>query len=559
MEGILLFKRSISLLLVMMLVLTAFVGCSQPAEEPADEPMEETEEATEETTEEEATEEEAEEEEVMAEQVLNWNLGADPKTLDPGLNGASDGGHVINNTFEGLMREIDGDLEPAMAESYEVSEDGMTYTFTIREGAKWSDGQDLTAFDFEYAWNRVLDPETASEYSWIFGEANVDTFEATDERTFVVNLKAPTPWFLGLTTFYTFFPVREDMVNAMDEGLWAKDPELAISNGPFVLSAYETGDRLELTPNEYYWRRDEVKLDKIVARMIVEASTALTAYQAGELDINSQIPSAEIPGLIAEDPTFMIFPMLGTYYYSFNTTVEPLDDVRVRRALTLAVDRKAIVETVTKGGQLPAKTMIPTSLKDAEGNIFQDMTGTYGIEDTANVEEAKALLAEAGYPDGEGFPTLELLYNTSEGHQKIAEAIQEMWKENLGVEITLANQEWAVFQDTRTQGNFEIAREGWIGDYTDPLTFLGMFRDGSPMNHTQWASAEYDSLLEESMTATGQERFELLFEADKVLMDAAVVMPVYYYTDINMISNDVAGWELNGKNTWYFGRVEMVN
>jgi oligopeptide transport system substrate-binding protein len=227
--------------------------------------------------------------------------------------------------------------------------------------------------------------------------------------------------------------------------------------------------------------------------------------------------------------------------------------------LTLAIDRKAIVETVAKGGQLPAKTMIPTSLKDAEGNVFQEMTGTYGIEDTANVEEAKKLLAEAGYPEGEGFPELELLYNTSEGHQKIAEAIQEMWKENLGIDITLANQEWAVFQDTRTQGNFQIAREGWIGDYTDPLTFLGMFRSGSPMNHTQWSSEKYDSLLEESMTATGQERFELLFEADKELMESAVVMPVYYYTDLQMISNDVAGWELNGKNTWYFGRVEMVN
>jgi oligopeptide transport system substrate-binding protein len=557
MEGILLFKRSISLILVMMLVLTAFVGCSQPAEdEPADEP---TEEATDEDTEE-ATDEDTEEAtEEPAEQVLNWNLGANPKTIDPGLNGASDGGHVINNTFEGLMREVEGNLEPAMAESYEVSEDQMTYTFNMRDGVMWSDGEALTAYDFEYAWNRVLDPVTASEYSWIYGEANVETFEAVDEDTFVVNLKAPTPWFLGLTTFYTFFPVREDAVAAKADGLWAKDPELAISNGPFKLAAYETGSTLVFEKNDNYWRADEVMLETINAEMIVEASTALTAYQAGELDIIMTVPSAEIPGLIAEDPTFNIFPMLGTYYYSFNVDVEPLDDVKVRRALTLAIDRKAIVETVSKGGQLPAKTMIPTSLKDAEGNVFQEMTGVYGIEDTANVEEAKALLAEAGYPEGEGFPELELLYNTSEGHQKIAVAIQEMWKENLGVNITLANQEWAVFQDTRTQGNFQIAREGWIGDYTDPLTFLGMFKTGSPMNHTQWSSEKYDQLLADSMTATGQERFELLFEADKELMESAVVMPVYYYTDLEMISNDVSGWELNGKNTFYFGRVEMVN
>jgi len=557
MEGILLFKRSISLLLVMMLVLTAFVGCSQPAEdEPADEPTEET---TEEATEEETTEEEPAEDEEAAEQVLNWNLGADPKTIDPGLNSASDGGHVINNTFEGLMRDIDGEFQPAMAESYEVSDDKMTYTFNMRDGVKWSDGEPLTAYDFEYAWNRVLDPATASEYSFIFSEANIDTFEAVDEDTFVVNLKQPTRWFLELTGFYTFFPVREDAVEAKADGLWAKDPELAISNGPFKLADYQTGSKIVLEKNENYWKADEVKLDTINAQMITEESTALTAYQAGELDIIMAIPGAEIPRLIAEDPTLMILPMLGTYYYSFNTTVEPLDNRLVRRALTLAIDRKAIVETVTKSGEVPAKSMIPKELKDAEGNVFQEMTGTYEIEDTANVEEAKALLAEAGYPEGEGFPELELLYNTSEGHQKVAEAIQEMWNENLGVNITLKNQEWAVFQDTRTQGNFEIAREGWIGDYSDPLTFLGMFKEESDYNHTQWYSEKYDELIESSKVATGQERFEMLFEADKILMDAAVVMPIYYYTDQQMISNDVSNWYINGKNTHYFGEVEMVN
>ena len=549
MEGILLFKRSISLMLILMLVVASFVGCSKPAEEPTPaEPTATTEPATAEPVVEPAQEE----------SVLVWNIGADPKTLDPGLNSASDGGHVINNTFEGLTREIDGALTPAMATSWDVSEDQKTYTFHVREGMKWSDGQALTANDFEYAWSRVLDPATASEYAWIFDAANVDTFEATDELTFVVNLKAPTPWFLGLTTFYTFFPVREDMVNAKEDGLWAKDGSLAVSNGPFKLTEYETGDKLVLVKNDNYWRAEEVKLDKIVGRMIVEASTALTAYQAGELDINGTIPSAEIPGLIAEDPTFMIFPQLGTYYYSFNTTVAPLDNVDVRRALTLAIDRKAIVETVTKGGQMPASTMIPGAILDAEGNVFNEMTGNYGIDATANVEEAQALLAKAGFANGEGFPDFELLYNTSEGHQKIAEAIQEMWKTNLNIDITLTNQEWAVFQDTRTQGNFQIAREGWIGDYTDPLTFLDMFRTGGTMNHTQWGSDKYDQLLDDSMMAEGQGRYEMLFEADKVLMDAAVVMPVYYYTDIMMVAKKVQGWELTNLSTYYFGRTEIV-
>lgn len=555
------FKRSIALMMVLMLVLGAFAGCSKPAEPAEEEPAAE-EQATDDSMDD-ATDDsmdDAEEEPAKeVEQVMYWNIGADPKTLDPGLNGAVDGGHVINNTFEGLMREVEGNLEPAMAESYEVSEDGLTYTFHMREDAKWSDGKPVTANDFEYAWNRVLDPVTASEYSWIYGEANLDTFEAKDEKTFVVTLKAPTPWFLGLTTFYTFFPVREDMVAAKEEGLWAKDGELAISNGPFKLTEYENGEKLVLEKNENYWRADEVKLEKIVGRMIVDVSTALTAYRSGEFDILDDVPTAEVPGLIAEEPTFHIFPALGTYYYSFNLDVEPLDNLDVRRALTLAIDRKAIVETVTKAGQLPASTMIPDSLKDAEGNQFNEMTGDYGITPTADVETAKKLLADAGYPNGEGFPKLELMYNTNEGHQKVAEAIQEMWKTNLGIDVTLTNQEWAVFQDSRKQGAFEIARGGWIGDYRDPLTFLGMYRSDSPQNYGDWVSEEYDQLIADSMTAPGQERFEMLFKADKLLMEDAVILPIYYYTESKMISNDVKGWELNAKNTWYFGRVEMVN
>jgi oligopeptide transport system substrate-binding protein len=540
-----LIKKRLSLVLAFALTLVAFTGCGNKAS--ANETTENTENVA--TAEEVATD---------VEQTLVWNLGSDPKTIDPGLNGATDGGHVVNNTFEGLMREIDGKYEPGMAESYTVSEDGLTYTFIIREDAKWSDGQAVTANDFAYSWSRVVDPATASEYAWIFDAANVESWTAVDERTFEVKLSAPTPYFVGLTAFYTFFPVRQDMVETAGEGAWATNPETAITNGPFKLASFKSGDRLILEPNEYYWKREEVKLNKIEILMIVDSATALTGFESGQIQVLDDMPGAEIPRLLAEDPSFMILPKDGSYYYAFNTKVKPLDDVRVRQALSLAIDRQAIVETVTKAGQVPAHSLIPGNHLDANGEMFNQVSGNYGIEPTAKVEEARALLADAGYPDGEGFPTFEILYNTNESHKNIAEAIQEMWKQNLGIDVTLANQEWAVFQDTRRQGNYEICISGWIGDYSDPMTYLGMFLTGNSNNYPQWSNETYDGLLEASKTAEGQKRFELLYEADRVLSESHIVMPIYYYTDPQMIGESVSGWEKTTRGTFYFGRTEMT-
>jgi oligopeptide transport system substrate-binding protein len=537
-----------------MMVIGSLAGCSSPAEEPA--PA--TDDSTEAPAEDTSSEAPAEDTMSDVEQVLYWNVGSEPKTIDPGLNGATDGGNVINNMFEGLMREVDGQIQPGIAESYTVSDDQLVYTFTIRD-AKWSDGQAITANDFEYSWNRVLDPETASEYAWIFDEANVDSFKAIDEKTFEVTLKAPTPYFLGLTAFYTFFPVRQEAVEAGADGAWAVDPEKSIVNGPFMLEDYRNGDRLVLVKNPNYWRADQVKLDKIEGLMIVDQATALTGYESGQIHVIDDMPSAEIPRLLAEDPTFMIMPQDGVYYYALNTQVEPMDDAKVRRALMLAIDRTAIVETVTKGGQIPATTMVSQASRDANGNVFAVEAGDYGIPvDGSGVEEAQALLAEAGYANGEGFPELEIMYNTSEGHKAIAEAIQEMWKQNLNINVTLTNQEWAVFQDTRKQGNFQIARSGWIGDYSDPMTYLGMFVTGSPNNYSRWENAEYDALLEEAKTQSPEQRFETLYKAHDMVMEGSAYMPIYYYTDPIMVSQAVADWEKTSRNTWFFGFAEIV-
>jgi oligopeptide transport system substrate-binding protein len=261
---------------------------------------------------------------------LAWNLGSDPKTLDPQLNSASDAGDILTNLYEGLMREVDGKLVNGMADSYEVSEDGLVYTFTLKD-AKWSDGEPVTAGDFEFGWKRAMNPETASEYSFIMesasikgaaeyiggtGSADEVGVKALDDKTLEVTLTAPTEYFLGLTGFYTFMPVREDVVDV--EGIWAKDPAKAISNGPFKLSEYKAGDKIVLVKNENYWNADSVKLNTITASMIVEDSTMLTAYQNNELDIIDTMPSAEIAKLQAEDPTFKVLPTIGTYYYIFN-------------------------------------------------------------------------------------------------------------------------------------------------------------------------------------------------------------------------------------------------
>ncbi len=547
------FKKSVSLLLVLMMVIGSLAGCSSPAEETAP--------ATDSTTEapaEDTTEAPAEEPATAVEQVLYWNVGSEPKTIDPGLNGATDGGNVINNMFEGLMREVDGQIQPGIAESYTMSDDQLVYTFTIRD-AKWSDGQAITANDFEYSWNRVLDPETASEYAWIFDEANVDSFKAIDEKTFEVTLKAPTPYFLGLTAFYTFFPVRQEAIEAGADGAWAVDPAKSIVNGPFMLEDYRNGDRLVLVKNPNYWRADEVTLEKIEGLMIVDEATALTGYESGQLHVIDTMPNAEIPRLLAEDPTFMIMPQDGVYYYALNTTVAPMDNDKIRRALMIAIDRTAIVETVTKGGQIPATTMVSQASRDADGNVFAIEAGDYGIPvDGSGVEEAQALFAEAGFPNGEGFPELEIMYNTSEGHKAIAEAIQEMWKQNLNINVTLTNQEWAVFQDTRKQGNFQIARSGWIGDYSDPMTYLGMFVTGSPNNYSSWEVSEYDALLEAAKTQAPAERFETLYQAHDLVMEGSAYMPIYYYTDPIMVSEKLSNWEKTSRNTWFFGFAEVV-
>ncbi|MBN2285637.1 MAG: peptide ABC transporter substrate-binding protein [Tissierellales bacterium] len=534
-------KRILAIVMVLAMILSlSLAGCTKPAE----------------TTTAAPTEAPTEGVEPADEAVFNWNVGADPKTIDPCLNGASDGGDVINQTFEGLVREKSGVIYPGIAESWDVSEDGLTVTFNLRE-SKWSDGSPLTAHDFVYSWKRGMDPATASEYSWIWEYTNIvgayaavegESLDAVgvsapDDNTLVVQLETPTDYIVSLLSFYHFMPTKQSAVEAGADGAWAKDPANAVSNGPFKLTAYTIGEGLTLVKNENYWNADAVKLDRIEGKFIDEASTAYQAYQSGELDFLPDVPAAEIPSLIAEDPNFYVFPLLGTYYYNFNMDLELFQDPKVRRALTLAVDREMICETMGSG-QVPAAGFVPPGFLDHEGNDFFETAGTYGIAtDDSKIAEAQQLLAEAGYPNGEGFPEFTIMYNTSEGHQLVAELIQEMFKTNLGINTKLENQEWAVFQDTRKAGDYELSRGGWLTDFMDPMGLLSIFTSENAYNDPNYYNEAYDTLLSSAAKTRGAEHFEALYEAQEMLMTDLPIIPIYHYTDVMLVSPRLQGWD----------------
>lgn len=548
-------KRLLALVLVLTMAVSLLAGCAQPAPAPAPAPEQPAEQPA----------------EPAKEAVFNWNIGADPKTIDPVLNGASDGGDVINQTFEGLTREKSGTVYPGIAESWEVSEDGLTVTFKLRE-SKWSDGSPLTAHDFVYSWKRGMDPATASEYAWIWEYTNiVGAFDAVngasldevgvtalDDLTLEVKLLTPTDYIVSLLSFYHFLPTKQSAVEAGADGAWAKDPAVAVSNGPFKLISYKIGEGLTLVKNEHYWNAAEVKIDRIEGKFIDEQATAYQAYQAGELHFLPDVPPAEVATLIAESSDFYVFPLLGTYYYNFNMDLPMFQDVRVRKALNLAIDRELIVETLG-AGQVPAAGFVPPGFLDHEGNDFFEKSGTYGIaSDDSKIAEAQALLAEAGFPGGAGFPEFTIMYNTGAGHQQVAELVQEMLKTNLGITTKLENQEWAVFQDTRKEGDYEVSRGGWLTDFMDPMGLLAIFTTENAYNDPNYNNAEYDALLSTAAKTRGAEHFEALYAAQEILMSELPIIPVYHYSDVMLVSPKLQGWDRSVLGTVDFSTASIV-
>ncbi|MGE7906527.1 peptide ABC transporter substrate-binding protein [Peribacillus sp. NPDC094092] len=483
--------------------------------------------------------------------VLNVNNSSEPGSLHPANAQGTHESWILEHTFEGLTKKTEeGKIVPGSAESWEISEDGLTWTFKLKDGLKWSNGDPLTANDFEYAWKYALKPETAADYAYQLyylkgGEAYNSKkgkeedvgVKATDEHTLVVTLEQPTPYFLDLTSFYTFYPINKKVQE--ENPKWALDAKTHVSNGPFKLTEWKHKESLKIEKNENYYDKDKIKLDAVNFALIEDENTAWQMYQSGELDIAYPLP-VDVQGQLVNsgDKEFKNGAELAVYYYNFNTEVKPFNNAKVRKALSMAIERKKITENVAQGGQKPAFGVVPPGIPDATGD-FQENTGDLFEE---NVAEAKKLLKEGLAEEGmKELPEFSILYNTLDSHKKIAEAVQGMWRDNLGVEVTLENAEFQVKLDREKAGDFEISRAGWVGDYVDPMTFMLWETDGA-YNDAGWSNKEYDSLLKKAKsTMEPKERMAALHKAEEVMIEEMPILPIYFYTKPYMVKSNVTG------------------
>lgn len=483
---------------------------------------------------------------------FRMNLHSEPPSLDPALMEDNVSGTVATGIYEGLTRKDEsGATVEGMAESWEVSEDGKTYTFKIRSDAKWSNGDAVTANDFEFAWKRALDPAIGSTYAYQFyyivgaqdyneGKAtNADAVgvKALDAQTLEVKLNSATPYFLGLTSFYSYNPVHQ---SAKDNAAWAADAETIISNGPFKISEWQHNTSMQLVPNENYYAKDEIKFTSVDFTMVADSATELANYETDQLDYagkpTGEIPAEQIPVLAESKPDE--FNQIGTassYYYMFNMEKAPFNNVKVRKALSMAIDRQSIVEDITQAGELPAFGFVPPGITGVKNDYRDEVKDDYFTED---VEEAKKLLAEGLAELGlSSFPEVKLTYNTNDTHKAIADAIVDMWKTNLGItSITTAAEEWSVFLQNRTAMNYDIQRAGWGADYNDPMTYMDMFVTKGGQNNTGFASEEYDALIQKAYASSDQqERMDAMKEAEQILMEQLPILPLYYYSSVYLL------------------------
>ncbi len=479
--------------------------------------------------------------------VLSFNLGAEPETYDPNLAVGQPDGRVARMLFEGLTREDPQTLEPTPGQAYrwDISPDARTYTFHLRPGSRWTDGRPVTSHDFRWSWLRVLKPETASRYaSFLYPVVNAEAFnkgkisdqglvglETPDDSTLIVHLSAPVPYFLYLTQFYTCLPVPRQAVERHGNR-WTL-PANIVTNGGFTLTYWRQNNRFEFARNPRYWDAANVKLDRIVAYTVDDLNTSFNLYKAGVIDWSPSgyIPSQFIP-YVRDYADYRHGNYQGVYFYSICVKRKPFDDIWVRRALKYSVNRDAIANDLLKRSRDPWGNFVPTGYPgyEAPPGIVYDP------------EKARACLARAGYPGGKGFPKISILINTSEDHRRIAEAIQSMWKRELGIDVEILNQEWGSYLQTMTALEYDVARRAWIGDYLDPNTFLSCYVTGDGNNRTGWGDPRYDALLQ---SAAGEidaaKRMRLLHDAEALLLDEGPVIPIYHYSTNELVKPYVRG------------------
>ena len=502
------------------------------------------------------------------EKELAVQIGPDPETIDPALNSAVDGGNMLLHSHECLLIvDQDGKLQPGQAESYEVSEDGLTWTFHLREGLKWSDGSDLTANDFVYSWKRVCDPMVAAPYAEtvlgmvkgyedaIGGNLDALAVTAPDDLTLVVELNAPCSYFGSLAAFATLSPVQQATVEANGDA-WATAPETYISNGPFYMTECVPGSHITFSKNPYYWNADAIKLDRLKFVLMEDSNAAYSAYQTGEVLMIKDVPTEEIPSLEGNSD-FYVDPIIGTYYVSLNIQRAPFDNADVRKALSLAIDREYVAGTLMQGTYSAASNFMGPGWIDTDGTEFMaNANGGNPYIDTtnheANLEEAKQLLADAGYPDGEGFPTITYTTNDAGYHKVVAEYLQQAWAE-LGIDLQVNIVEWSSFTPMRRNGEFDAARNGWVGDYSDPSNMIELFYTTNGNNDGKFSNADFDAAIDLSRTTLdAAERSKALHTAEDILMEEAGCIPIAYYNDFWLQSEKITGSWHSAYGYWYF-------
>ena len=518
--------------------------------------------------------------------ILTIQLGPDVESIDPALNSAVDGANYILFAFDNLLKmDKDGKVVPGLAEKYEVSDDQLTWTFHLRDGLKWSDGSALTAEDFVYSWQRLVDPNVAAPYAQTVlgmvegyddaigrpdadGNTTVDPdptklkVEAPDEKTLIVHMAKPTPYFDKLAAFVSLSPVKKDVVEANPDG-WSIDPKTYISTGPFKLTGWEPGSYLMFEKNENYWDADSIKLDGIKCLLMQDQNATFSAYESGDALMIKDVPTQEITTL-KERSDFHIDPILGTYYLDLNTTLDEFKDPKVREALSLALDRKYISETITSGTYTPASGFVSEGVTDWNGTAWQDnitdKSAYINIDDHAgNLAKAKELLKEAGYENGVGLP--EMVYSTNDAsyHKKIAEYLQQAWGE-LGLKVQVNIVEWKSFTPQRRSGNYQIARDGWVMDYNDPSNILELALTGNGNNNAKYSNPEFDALMSKAATEKDpQTRFGYLHQAEDFIMKDTAMVPLLYYNDFYLQSDKITGSWHSPDGFWHFEYADIAD
>lgn len=513
--------------------------------------------------------------------------GSNPETLDPALNSAIDGANTIITIFEPLLLiNENNEVIGGQAESWEASEDGLTWTFTMRDGLKWSDGTDLNAKDFEYSFKRMVDPNTAAPYAetclgMIDGfeeaagfpdadgnptaEPNPEALNvkaSDDGKTLTIVLSYPCSYFDKMAAFATMSPVQQATVEANGDS-WCTSPDTFVSNGPYMITDWTPSERIVLTKNPNYvggWDSSKIVSDTITLLLLEDSSASFAAYNSGEAQLIKDVPTDEIPSLTkAEDGgDFYVDTILGTYYVSLNLQRDAFKDAKVRKALSLAIDRDYVANTIMQGTYTTADSIVGPGIVDESGYFHDNGNAPYISADyEANLAEAKKLLEEAGYPNGEGYPTIEYSTNDSGYHVPLAEYLQQAWGD-LGITLTINKMEWSSFTPARRAGEYDVARNGWVMDYNDPSNMLDLFCSGNGNNDGKYSNPDFDAAIDASKVADSAEHFAQLHKAEDILMEDTGCLPIAYYNDYWLQSPTLKGTWHSPYGYWYlqYGYIE---